>query len=152
MTKHKVTPLMQQYFQIKKEHPDTMLLFQVGDFYELFFDDARTATAYLGIALTKRGKHLGEPVPLCGVPSHALDYYLVKLVKGGFRVALCQQLEAAQAGKVVKRGVTQVFTPGTLTDSQLLDDKSASYLLTFFPVNNAWGVIFSELMTAQLYA
>ncbi len=129
-----------------------MLLFQVGDFYELFFDDARTATAYLGIALTKRGKHLGEPVPLCGVPSHALDYYLVKLVKGGFRVALCQQLEAAQAGKVVKRGVTQVFTPGTLTDSQLLDDKSASYLLTFFPVNNAWGVIFSELMTAQLYA
>jgi DNA mismatch repair protein MutS len=152
MADKKVTPLMQQYFQIKDEHPDTMLLFQVGDFYELFFDDARTAAAFLGITLTKRGKHKGEPVALCGVPSHALDYYLIKLVKGGFRVALCQQLERAQAGIVVKRGVTQVFTPGTLTDAKLLDDKSASYLVTFFPVNNAWGVVFAELMTAQLHA
>src|SRR5205085_11833206 len=119
------TPLMQQYFRIKSEHPEALLLFQVGDFYELFFDDAKRAAAFLGIALTARGKNKGEPIPLCGVPVHALDHYLCKLVKGGFKVAICDQLEEARPGIIVKRGVKQVLTPGTLTDTKLLDERSA---------------------------
>src|SRR5581483_8031885 len=130
------TPLMQQYFTIKNQHPDSLLLFQVGDFYELFFEDAKTAAAALGIALTARGKNKGEPIPLCGVPVHAMDYYLIKLVKAGFKVAICEQLEPPVPGKVVERGVTQVLTPGTLTDTKLLDEKTASYLFSFFPTDN----------------
>ena len=146
------TPLMQQFFTIKEQHPDSLLLFQVGDFYELFFDDAKNAAACLGIALTARGKHKGEPIPLCGVPLHALDHYLVKLVKAGFKVAICNQLEAPTPGKIVERGVTQVLTPGTLTDTKLLDAKSASYLFSFFPTHDSWGLLFGELLTAQLFA
>lgn len=151
-TSDTTTPLMKQYFQIKSDFPDTLLLFQVGDFYELFFDDAKAAAAFLGIALTKRGTLNGEPIPLCGVPVHALDYYLVRLVKGGFKIALCDQLEEAQPGKVVQRGVTRVLTPGTLTDETLLDARSASYLCSFFPHEQSWGIVFGELMTAQLFA
>lgn len=147
-----LTPLMRQYFAIKQQYPHTLLLFQVGDFYELFFDDAKNASAFLGIALTKRGKVNGDPIPLCGVPVHALDHYLAKLIKGGFKVALCDQLEEAKPGKMVDRGVTQVFTPGTLTDSKLLDEKSASYLLSFYSNEAEFGLIFAELLTAQLYA
>ena len=147
-----LTPLMRQYYAIKQQHPHALLLFQVGDFYELFFEDAKNASAFLGIALTKRGKVNGDPIPLCGVPVHALDHYLAKLIKGGFKVALCDQLEQAQPGKTVDRGVTQVFTPGTLTDSKLLDEKSASYLLSFYPNQSECGLIFAELLTAQLFA
>ncbi len=152
MSKAKCTPLMQQFFDIKTSYPDTFLFFQVGDFYELFFDDAKTASSFLGITLTKRGKHNGEPVPLCGVPVHAKDNYVAKLVKGGFKVAICDQLEPAVAGRVVRRGVTRVLTPGMLTDDTLLDKKHASYLLSFFPTKNGIGLLFGEVMTAQLFA
>ena len=150
--KEKITPLMIQYHDIRAKNPDVMLMFQVGDFYELFFEDAKKAASFLGITLTSRGKHQGEPIPLCGVPVHALDHYLAKLVRGGFRVAVCDQLEEARPGTVVKRGITQILTPGTLTDSKLLDDKSASYLLSFFPAADRWGLLFGELLSAQLFA
>ena len=150
--KQTTTPLMKQYFAIRKEFQDVMLFFQVGDFYELFFDDAKKAASFLGIALTKRGKHDGEPVPLCGVPVHALDHYLAKLVRGGFKVAIVDQLTEAKPGTMVERGVTRVLTPGTLTDTHLLDEKSASYLLSFFPGSDGWGLLFTELLTAQLFA
>lgn len=146
------TPLMLQYQAIKRNFPDALLLFQVGDFYELFYDDAKKAAAFLAITLTARGKNNGDPIPLCGVPVHAAEFYIAKLVKGGFKVALCNQLEPATPGRVVERGVAQVFTPGTLTDARLLDEKSASYLFSFFPVENQWGLLFAELMTAQLFA
>ena len=146
------TPLMRQYFEIKEKYPNFLLLFQVGDFYELFFEDAKLAASFLSITLTKRGNHKGEPIPLCGVPRQSLDHYMVKLVKGGFNVAICDQLELPSPGKVVKRGVTKVLTPGTLTDSKLLDEKSASYLFSFYPSGNNWGLIFGELLTAQLFA
>lgn len=152
MAKEKRTPLMQQFHDIKQEYPDTMLFFQVGDFYELFFDDAKTAAAFLGITLTSRGKSKGEPIPLCGVPVHARDHYLTKLVKGGFKVAICDQLEPPSPGRIVKRGVTQVLTPGTLTDQQLLDEKSASYLFAFVPTKDTWALLFGELLTGQLFA
>lgn len=148
----KSTPLMQQYWALKEEYPDTLLFFQVGDFYELFFDDAKKAAAFLGITLTKRGKDRGEDVPLCGVPVHALDHYLAKLIKGGFCVALCDQLEQAVPGKMVKRGITRVFTPGTLTEGTLLNATKASYILSFVPYEDRWALLFAELMTAQLYA
>ena len=88
-----LTPLMRQYFDIKSKYPGTLLLFQVGDFYEIFFEDAQKAAGVLGIALTQRGTHNGDPIPLCGVPLHVVDHYMSKLVRAGFKVALCDQLE-----------------------------------------------------------
>jgi len=152
IAQEKNTPLMEQYFAIKTQYPDSLLFFQVGDFYELFFQDAKIASSFLAIALTKRGKNKGEDIPLCGVPIHALSHYLIKLIKGGFKVAICDQLTKPQPGTVVQRGVTKVLTPGTLTDSLMLDEKSASYLLSFFPGQKQWGLVFSELLTAQLFA
>ena len=146
------TPLMRQYFDIKQRYPEALLMFQVGDFYELFFDDAKKASAFLGITLTQRGLHSKEPVPLCGVPVHTLDHYLIKLVRGGFRVAICDQLSLPTPGKVVDRGVTRVLTPGTLTDIKLLHDKSASYLATIFPTQDSYGLVFAELLTGQIFA
>jgi len=150
--KAEFTPLIQQYLEIKKHYPNSLLLFQVGDFYELFFDDAVTAAEFLAITLTKRGKAKGKDIPLCGVPVHALNHYVIKLVKGGFTVALCDQLSKPQPGTVVKRAVTKVYTPGTLTDAQLLDEKSASYLSIVLFDKTQYGVLFVELLTAQIYA
>ena len=148
----KPTPLMAQYFAIRQDYPKGLLFFQVGDFYELFFDDAKQAAQFLGITLTKKGKHNGEPIPLCGVPVHAITHYLHKLVKGGFIVVVCDQASAPVPGKIVERKVSKVLTPGTLTDTALLDEKSASYLFTFFPYKDQWGLLFGELLTAQLFA
>lgn len=147
-----LTPLMKQYAVMKHEHQDSLLLFQVGDFYELFFDDAKRVSEFLGITLTKRGEVNGEPIPLCGFPIHAIEHYIPKLVKGGFKVALCDQLEPATTGKMVSRGVTNVLTPGTLTSENLLDAKSNSYLFSFFPTKAGYGLLFSELLTSQLHA
>ena len=147
-----LTPLMKQYIAAKTEYPDSLLLFQVGDFYEMFFDDAKKVSQFLGITLTKRGMFNGQPIPLCGFPIHALDHYIPRLVKGGFKLALCDQLEAATAGKMVARGVTNVLTPGMLTAENLLDAKSQSYLFSFFPTKIGYGLLFSELLTSQLHA
>jgi DNA mismatch repair protein MutS len=152
MAKKKHTPLMQQYFEIKSNYKDTLLFFQVGDFYELFFEDAKTASSFLAIALTKRGKNQGKDIPLCGIPVHALNHYLRKLIAGGFTVALCDQLTKPKPGTVVERGVTQVFTPGTLTDSLMLDDKTSSYIMSCYQIKASLGLIFSEILTAQLFA
>jgi DNA mismatch repair protein MutS len=130
----RVTPVMEQFIEIKAANPDCLLFFRMGDFYELFFDDAEVASRTLGIALTKRGKHLGEDIPMCGVPVHAADDYLQRLIAAGHRVAVCEQLEdPAEARKrgsksVVKRGVTRLVTPGTITEDNLLDARRASYL------------------------
>ena len=145
------TPLMQQYFVLKKDYADHLLFFQVGDFYELFFEDAQFASHFLGITLTKRGKNAGKDIPLCGVPVHTIDHYIKRLVKGGRTVALCQQLEEAKQGSVVKRGVTRVFTPGTLIETTLLDEKSPSYLCTFFSIKESIGFLCGELLTGQLF-
>ena len=145
-----LTPLMRQYHDIKVHHQDALVLFQVGDFYELFFDDAKKAASFLGIALTSRGMQDNEPIPLCGVPVHTINHYLVKLVKGGFRVVVCDQLTTAQPGKIVERGITQVFTPGTLIDANLIEEKSASYLAALSPVGDMYSIVFVELLTGQL--
>ena len=121
-----ITPMMAQFLEIKADHPDAMLFYRMGDFYELFFDDAVAAAQALDIALTKRGKHLGEDIPMCGVPVHAAEGYLLTLIRKGFRVAVCEQMESpAEAKKrgsksVVKRAVVRLVTPGTLTEDSLL--------------------------------
>lgn len=152
MIQPKLTPLMQQYFSIKSEYQEALLLFQVGDFYELFFDDAKKAAAFLAITLTKRGKSEGQDIPLCGIPVHALHHYLVKLIKGGFKVAIVDQVTKPQPGQVVERRVTRFLTPGTLTDEHLMDQKSPSYLCVMYPGKLEWGIVFTELLTAQTFA
>lgn len=146
-----LTPLMRQYFDIKNQFPDALVLFQVGDFYELFFDDAHKASSFLGIVLTQRGMLGDEPIPLCGVPRHTAEHYIVKLVKGGFRVVLCDQLEAAQQGKIVERGVTQVFTPGTLVDHRLLESKSPHYISTLLHHTGTIVALFYEMLAGNIY-
>lgn len=147
-----LTPAMKQYVVVKQEHQDAIVLFQVGDFYEIFFDDAKRVAEFLGITLTKRGEVNGQPIPLCGFPIHAVDHYIPRLVKGGFKIAICDQLEPAVSGKMVARGVTNVLTPGTLVADNLLDAQSNSYLFSFFPTKVGYGLLFSELLTSQLHA
>jgi DNA mismatch repair protein MutS len=131
----RITPMMEQYIEIKAANPDSLLFYRMGDFYELFFDDAEVASRALGIMLTKRGKHLGRDIPMCGVPIHRSDEYLHKLIALGHRVAVCEQLEdPAEARKrgaksVVQRDVTRLITPGTLTEDTLLDARRNNYLL-----------------------
>ena len=133
-----VTPSMAQFLEIKAANPDCLLFYRMGDFYELFFEDAVAAAQALGIVLTKRGKHLGEDIPMCGVPIHRADEYLQRLIAGGFRVAVCEQLEdPAEAKKrgskaVVHRDVVRLVTPGTLTEDSLLDAKARNYLTAMF--------------------
>jgi DNA mismatch repair protein MutS len=131
----RTTPVMEQYLEIKAANPDHLLFYRMGDFYELFFEDAEVAARTLGIVLTKRGKHLGRDIPMCGVPVHRADEYLHRLIAAGHRVAVCEQLEdPAEARKrggksVVRRDVTRLVTPGTLTEDTLLDARSNNYLL-----------------------
>ena len=133
-----VTPSMAQFLEIKAANPDCLLFYRMGDFYELFFEDAVAAAEALGIVLTKRGKHLGEDIPMCGVPIHRADEYLQRLIAKGFRVAVCEQLEdpaeARRRGSkaVVRRDVVRLVTPGTLTEDNLLDAKARNYLTAVF--------------------
>jgi len=139
------TPMMEQYIEIKAANPDCLLFYRMGDFYELFFDDAAVAARALGITLTKRGKHLGEDIPMCGVPIHAADDYLQKLIALGHRVAVCEQTEdPAEAKKrgsksVVKRDVIRLVTPGTLTEETLLEAGRANHLLALSRVKSGAG-------------
>ncbi len=136
----KITPSMQQYFTVKEQHPKALLFFRMGDFYELFFDDAVKAAAALDIALTKRGKHQGEDIAMCGVPAHSAEGYLAQLTRKGFTVAICDQMESpAEAKKrgsksVVHRDVVRVVTPGTLTEDTLLDARTHNFLAAYAEV------------------
>src|SRR6202047_5403876 len=131
----RVTPLMEQYVEIKAANPDCLLFYRMGDFYELFFEDAEVASRALGVVLTKRGKHRGRDIPMCGVPVHRADEYLHRLIALGHRVAVCEQLEdPAEARKrggksVVRRDVVRLVTPGTLPEDTLLHARRNNYLL-----------------------
>jgi DNA mismatch repair protein MutS len=126
---NQLTPMLRQYLGIKGEYPDTILFFRMGDFYEMFFDDARTASKILGITLTSRGTFNGAKVPMCGIPHHARKAYIMKLVSGGWKVAICEQTEDPKSSKgVVKREVIRVVTPGSITDEQEVEDKRNLYM------------------------
>jgi DNA mismatch repair protein MutS len=148
-----VTPMMAQYLGLKGEYPDCLLFYRMGDFYELFFEDAVKASAALDIALTKRGKHLGEDIPMCGVPVHSHEAYLNRLIRRGHRVAVCEQTEdPAEAKKrgsksVVRRDVVRVVTPGTLTEDTLLDARRNNYLCAVARVRDGMGFAWVDVST-----
>jgi DNA mismatch repair protein MutS len=149
------TPMMRQYLAIKAAHPDHLVFYRMGDFYELFFDDAVRASAALDIALTKRGQHLGEDIKMCGVPVHSHEAYLSRLIRQGFKVAVCEQTEdPAEAKKrgaksVVERAVVRVITPGTLTEDSLLDARSHNYLAAIAEAQGELALAWLDLSTSD---
>jgi len=147
------TPLMAQFFKIKEANPDTILLFRVGDFFETFDEDAKTASKVLGITLTKRSNGAAGEVPLAGFPHHAIDTYLPKLIRAGYRVAVCEQMENPKFAKgIVKREVVEVVTPGVTLSDKLLDHKKNNYLLAFYIKNEIAGISFADISTGEFYA
>jgi DNA mismatch repair protein MutS len=145
--------MMRQYHAVKQETPDALLLFRLGDFYELFFDDAVTASRELEITLTARHKERDNPVPMCGVPYHAADGYIARLLRKGYKVAICDQMEPAQKGiKLVKRGVTRVITPGTITDTNVLAAGENNFLLSITDRNEELGCALLDISTGELRA
>lgn len=146
------TPLMQQHKAIKQRYPDAILLFRVGDFYETFGEDAIRAAAVLGITLTKRNNGNAASSELAGFPHHSLDTYLHKLVKAGYRVAICDQLEDPKLAKgIVKRGVTELVTPGVATNDKLLDGNSNNFLAAIHFAEDKHGISFLDMSTGEFY-
>src|SRR6185437_200814 len=149
------TPLMAQYLDIKRAHPDCLVFYRMGDFYELFFDDAAQAARALDITLTKRGKHNGDDIPMCGVPVHAAETYLARLIRQGFRVAVCEQVEdpaeaKKRGGKApVKRAVIRIVTPGTLTEDNLLDARRNNYLAALAEAQGELALAWLDLSTGD---
>ena len=145
-----LTPMMQQYMSVKMQHPHSLMFYRMGDFYELFFDDAHKAAKLLGITLTHRGKANGEPIPMAGVPYHAAEGYLARLVKKGETVVICEQLgegeSAGTRGKApMERGVVRIITPGTLTDDALLNSHQSSNLVALCIQQNQIGIALLDL-------
>jgi DNA mismatch repair protein MutS len=147
------TPAMAQYLELKRQHGDCLLFYRMGDFYELFFEDAAKAAAALDIQLTKRGRHEGEDIPMCGVPVHAAEAYLARLIRGGFRVAVCEQMEdPAEARKrgskaAIRRAVVRIVTPGTITEESLLDARRSNYLAALADAGGSLALAWLELST-----
>src|ERR1700757_2147120 len=140
-----LTPMMAQYRRIKGELPkDALLLFRLGDFYEMFFEDAQAGAQLLNVALTKRGV-----VPMCGIPFHALNNYIARLLKAGRKVALCEQLEEARPGQLVKREVTQILSPGTHFDERMLAAERNNFLAAVCPKGKMFGLAFADLTTGD---
>ena len=146
----KETPLMRQYNEIKSKHPDAILLFRVGDFYETFGEDAICASKTLGIVLTKRSNGAASNVELAGFPHHSLETYLPKLVKAGYRVAVCDQLEDPKKTKgIVKRGVTELVTPGLSLNDNILQSKKNNYLASLSREGNLIGIALLDISTGE---
>src|SRR6202789_1035068 len=140
------TPLMRQYHAVKQQVPGALLMFRLGDFYELFFEDAVTAARELEITLTARNKEKGQGIPMCGVPYHAAENYIARLIQKGYRVAICEQMEEASAGKkLVKREVTGIVTPGTAMNASVLRSHENHYLAAFMPEGHRAGLAYVDI-------
>src|SRR5881628_1198835 len=143
-----LTPMMAQYRRIKAELPkDALLLFRLGDFYELFFEDAQNGAQLLNVALTRRGV-----IPMCGIPYHAANGYIARLLKAGRKVAICDQMEDARPGQLVKREVTQVLSPGTHFDERMLAPGRNNYLAAVYPIGKTFGLAVADLTTGDFKA
>lgn len=150
MTDHNHTPMMQQYLRIKAEYPNTLLFYRMGDFYELFYEDAHKAAKLLNITLTARGKSAGKPIPMAGVPHHAADSYLAKLIKFGESVAICEQIGDPAACKgPVKREVTRIITPGTVSDAAFLDEKLDNLLVALHKTGQTFGLAVLDITSGR---
>ncbi|MDE5601333.1 MAG: DNA mismatch repair protein MutS, partial [Clostridia bacterium] len=148
--KDKLSPMMKRYFQIKAQYEDCLLFFRLGDFYEMFFDDAVTASRTLDLTLTGRDCGLDERAPMCGVPHHAVDNYIRKLIEAGFRVAICEQLSDPATSKgMVDRDVVRVVSGGTVMEEDILDEKSSNYLLSVYSKDGAFGIAWSDISTGE---
>ena len=151
-----LTPMMQQYMSIKSNHKDCLLLYRMGDFYELFFDDAVQAASDMQIVLTKRGKHNGKDIPMCGIPHHSFNNYVNKLISAGHKLAICEQMESPEEAKkrgyksVVNREVVRIITPGTLTDEILINGKEANILLSISSNNGHIAIAFADVSTGMI--
>ena len=147
--------MMVQYLKIKEQHRDCLLFYRMGDFFEMFFDDAVKAAAALDIALTKRGHHNGADIPMCGVPAHSADAYIARLIRAGFKVAICEQMEDPTEAKkrgykaVVKREVIRVMTAGTLTEEGLLEARSHNYLAALADASGAMALAWLDISTGD---
>lgn len=151
--KKNLTPMMRQYSSVKKRYPDSLIFFRLGDFYELFFEDAITASKELEITLTKRDCGNGERAPMCGVPHHVHESYLARLVKKGYKVAICEQLEDPKTAKgVVKRDVIRVVTPGTLTDPETIAEPKNNFIASLYIERKEIGLTYADLTTGEIYA
>ena len=152
-----LTPMMKQYFSIKHNYPEIILFYRMGDFYEMFFEDAKKAASILGIALTKRGQHLGEDIPMCGVPFHSSDVYISKLIEAGNKVAICEQMETPEEAKkrgyssIVRREVVRVITAGTITEDNLLEGSSSNFLLSIAGVKDEIAMSWTDISTGEFY-
>ncbi|MGB4177909.1 MAG: hypothetical protein WBK53_07760 [Halanaerobiales bacterium] len=147
-----LTPMMEQYLKIKEKYKDAILFFRLGDFYEMFFEDAKIAARVLDIALTARNKGGGEKAPMAGVPYHSADSYIAKLIEQGFKVAICEQLEdPAEANGLVERDVIRVITPGTIIDSDILQDKENNYLAAIVIFQEMIGFSYIDISTGEFY-
>ena len=146
--KSSLTPMMRQYFEIKENYMDYILFYRLGDFYEMFFDDAVRASRELEITLTARNCGLAEKAPLCGVPYHAVDGYIKKLVEKGIKIAICEQMEdPALAKGLVKREVVRIITPGTVTDPEMLDEGSFNYVAALYSGDLGFAVAYCDITT-----
>src|SRR4051812_44193239 len=150
------TPMMAQYKRLKEEAGDALLFYRMGDFFELFFDDAKVAAQSLNIALTKRGADAGEPIPMCGVPVHSAEAYLARLIKAGHRVAIAQQTESpvearkARGSKaLVDRAIVRLVTPGTLTEETLLESSAANWLAAVGGAGDEWAIAAADISTGR---
>lgn len=149
----KLSPMMQQYLTIKRSNPDVLLFFRLGDFYELFFDDARLVSSELDLVLTGKDCGLEERAPMCGVPFHSADSYIARLVERGYKVAICEQTEDPKKAKgLVKRDLTRIITPGTVIDSNMLDEGKNNYLACVYVMGRQAGVCFADVSTGEVHA
>ena len=152
-----LTPMMSQFLKIKSQYSDSLLFYRMGDFYELFFEDAEIASAALNITLTKRGKHNGQDIPMCGVPYHSSENYLLNLIRKGHKVAVCEQLEKPEEAKkrgykaVVKRDVVRLITPGTITEEGLLNENLNNFILCVIKNKDYYGVAWTDISTGEFY-
>ena len=147
-----LSPMMQQYFQIKEQHKNHILFYRIGDFYEMFYDDAITASRELELVLT--GKECGqeERAPMCGVPYHSCESYIARLIKKGYKVAVCEQTEDPKTAKgLVKREVVRVYTPGTLIESNMLEEGANNYIASVFCAEDQFGAAFADVSTGRAY-
>src|SRR5688572_20399650 len=141
---------MKQFFRAKADYPDTLVFFRMGDFYELFYDDARKAARLLDVTLTQRGQSAGAPIPMAGVPYHAVEGYLAKLVRLGESAAICEQIgDPALAKGLVERRVVRVITPGTLTDEALLEDRRDNLLLALSVGADRYGIAYADVAAGR---
>ena len=152
-----ITPMMKQYLEIKEQNKDSILFFRLGDFYEMFNEDAKLASRELDLTLTTRdrGKAAEDQTPMCGIPYHSSDAYIARLIAKGYKVAICEQTEdPAKAKGLVKREVVKVLTPGTITDGELLDEGTNNYICSFYARSDECALCFADVSTgeARLYS